>query len=341
MKRAFAAILFSALLLTACSSKPAATTTQPETKAGAPAQTFSLKAAHYFKDDHPWQKGLEYFAKRVAEETQGQVEVKIFNNGVLGSEADTIQSVKEGTLDFVVGDPSAGATFAKELDFFALPFLFTSYDHWKNSLDGSVGQKYAQTIEEKAGMKIIGYWGGSSRNLLSTKKPIQKMEDLKGFKLRLVSSPLKVGVWKAVGTLPTPIAYLETYSALQTGVVDGMENESVAVLSMKFYEPAPHITRTEHEFTVRPLFMSKQSFDKLPANLKQAVLKAAKEATDYERKAELEAGQAAEKEMEEKFGAKFYTIDKAPFKAASEPVIKDFAGKMGLMELYTEISKGN
>jgi tripartite ATP-independent transporter DctP family solute receptor len=300
-------------------------------------QQFSLRAAHYFKDDHPWNKGLVYFAKRVDEDSKGRVKIDIFNGGILGSEAQTLQFVKDGSLDLVISDPSAGAPFAKELDFFALPFLFRNYAHWQAALDGEPGKVYAQLIEGKTGLKIIGYWGGSTRNVLSTKKPVNSIEDLKGFRLRLISSPLKVNAWKAVGTVPTPIAFMETYLAMKSGVVDGMENESVAVREMKFYEPAPFIARTEHEFTVRPLFISKKTFDKLPPDLQATVVKAAQEATAVERKAEVEANQSAEAEMEAKFNVKFNKIDKEPFKAATKPVIAEFAKSMGLVDLLASI----
>jgi TRAP-type transport system periplasmic protein len=301
------------------------------------AQQFNLRAAHYFKEDHPWNKGLVLFAKRVDEESKGRVKIDIFNGGILGSEAQTLQFVKDGSLDLVISDPSAGAPFAKELDFFALPFLFRNYAHWQAALDGEPGKVYAKLIEDKAGLKIIGYWGGSTRNVLSTKKPINSIDDLKGFRLRLISSPLKVNAWKAVGTVPTPIAFMETYLAMKSGVVDGMENESVAVREMKFYEPAPFIARTEHEFTVRPLFISKKTFDKLPPDLQQVVIKSAQEATAVERKAEVEANVAAEADMQGKLGVKFNTIDKEPFKTATKPVIADFAKSMGLTELLSSI----
>jgi tripartite ATP-independent transporter DctP family solute receptor len=301
------------------------------------AQQISLRAAHYFKEDHPWNKGLVFFAKRVDEETKGRVKVDIFNGGILGSEAQTLQFVKDGSLDFVISDPSAGAPFAKELDFFALPFMFRNYAHWQAALDGEPGKNYAKLIESKTGLKILGYWGGSIRNVLSTKKPINSMADLKGFRLRLISSPLKVNAWKAVGTVPTPIAFMETYLAMKSGVVDGMENESVAVLSMKFYEPAPYIARTEHEFTVRPLFMSSKTFNKLSPDLQAAVVKAAKEATAIEREAEVEANKAAEAEMASKLGVKFNDIDKEPFKEATKPVIAEFAKSMGLADLLASI----
>jgi TRAP-type transport system periplasmic protein len=303
----------------------------------AAAQDFSLRAAHYFKEDHPWNKALVFFVKQVDEGTKGRVKIDIFNGGILGSEAQTLQFVKDGSLDLVISDPSAGAPFAKELDFFALPFLFRDYAHWRAALDGAPGKAYGDLIESKTGLKILGYWGGSSRNVLSTKKPITSIEDLKGFRLRLISSPLKVNAWKAVGTVPTPIAFMETYLAMKSGVVDGMENESVAVREMKFYEPAPFIARTEHEFTVRPLFVSKKTFDKLPPDLQQVMLKAAQEATVFEREAEVEANLAAEAEMQAKFGVKFNAIDKEPFKTATKPVIAEFSKSMGLTELLAGI----
>jgi tripartite ATP-independent transporter DctP family solute receptor len=303
----------------------------------ASAQSFTFRAAHYFKEDHPWNKALVFFAKRVDDESKGRIKIDIFNGGLLGSEAQTLQFVKDGSLDLVISDPSAGAPFAKELDFFALPFLFRNYAHWQAALDGEPGKAYAQLIEGKTGLKIIGYWGGSTRNVLSTKKPINSIDDLKGFRLRLISSPLKVNAWKAVGTVPTPIAFMETYLAMKSGVVDGMENESVAVREMKFYEPAPFIARTEHEFTVRPLFISKKSFDKLPADLQQIVVKCAQEATVLERSTEVEANVSAEAEMQGKLGVKFNVIDKEPFKAATKPVIADFAKSMELTELLNSI----
>src|SRR5450432_4456980 len=324
-------------LIAACSAALLLATPQTAIAQQTAAPLFTLRTAHYFKEDHPWHKGLAFFAKKVSDDSKGRIQIDIFSGGILGSEAQTMQLVKDGSLDFVVSDPSAGAPFAKELDFFALPFMFHYYAHWQKSLDGAPGKRYAALVEDKTGMKIIGYWGGSSRNVLSTKKPILSMADMKGMRLRLISSPLKVNVWKAVGAVPTPIAFMETYLAMNSGVVDGMENESVAVREMKFYEPAPFIARTEHEFTVRPFFMSRKTWDKLPPDLQQIVAKAAQDATVYELKTEADAGQAAEAWMQSKFNVKFNTIDKQPFKTATQPVIAEFAKSMGLTDLLANI----
>ncbi len=299
----------------------------------------TLRAAHYFTGDHAWNKGLMKFAELVSQKTDGRVTVQIFENGVLGGEADYMMNLKQGTLDFAVADPTAGSVIAKELDFFALPFIWQNYDHWLTALDGEPGAEYARIIEEKADIKILAYWGGSTRNLLACKKPVRSIADIKGFKLRVIASPIKMNAWAALGAIPTPIAYLETYSALQAGVVDGMENESPAVLQMRFYEPAPHITRTEHDITVRPLMVSAKVFNKLDAEAQKAIIEAAREATPVARTAELEQVKIADTEMEQKFGVKFYTIDKAPLRAATAPVLKEFAEKMGLTSLLESINR--
>jgi TRAP-type C4-dicarboxylate transport system substrate-binding protein len=131
-----------------------ACTKSPQTGA-ATNEKYTLRAAHYFKEDHPWNQGLVYFANKVKEESKGRVQIDIFNGGVLGSEAQYMQFLKDGSLDFAVSDPSGGSNFAKELDFFALPFMFRDYAQWKNSLDGEPGQKYAKLIEDKTGIKIL------------------------------------------------------------------------------------------------------------------------------------------------------------------------------------------
>ena len=297
------------------------------------AQEFRWRAAHYFHDDNPWNIGLLYFAKLLDERTHGRIKIEIYNNGVLGSEQQTLQFVKDGSLDLNIADPNAGVAFCKELDFFSMPFMFRDYDQWQHSLDGPPGQAFAKMIEEKTGIIILGYWGGSRRNVLSTRKPINSMDDLKGFRIRVQPSPLMINAWKATGAVPTPVSYLEVYLAMKSGVVDGMENESVSVRDMKFYEVAPFIARTEHQITARPLFMAGQTYKKLPPDLQQIVRDAAKEATVVERQAERKAGQDAEDDMAAHFGVKFNAIDKAPFQAATKPVIVDYAKSLGLTDM--------
>ena len=301
----------------------------------AAAQEYRWRAAHYFKDDNPWNKGLLLFGKMLDERTGGKIKIDIYNNGVLGSEQQTLQFVKDGSLDFTVADPNAGVAFCKELDFFSMPFMFLSYQQWKASLDGPPGQAFSKIIQDKTGIRILGYWGGSVRNLLSTKKPITSMAELKGFRLRVQPSPLLIDAWKAVGTVPTPVAFLETYLAMKSGVVDGMENESVMVNDMKLYEPAPFIARTEHQITARPLFMAGQTFNKLTPELQKIVLAAAQEATVYERVQEQAAGKAAEDDMEKK-GVKFNAIDKAPFQAATKPVIDAYAKSIDMTQMLAD-----
>ena len=248
------------------------------------------------------------------------------------------ESMMHGTMDMCIVDPTVGNTYAKELELFSLPFLFRNYEHWEAVLDGEIGQDFSNLILEKTGsVKIMAYWGGSTRNVLAVKAPVLSIDDLQGFKLRLAASELKFSVWEAVGCLPVTIAFGETYSALASGLCDGMENEFPSILSAKFYEPAPYITLTEHEITVRPLFMNADVFNSMDEELQAALLKAIDEATVLARQYEKEQGEVARDQMVNEYGASLYEIDKQPIIDATAEVFSSFGKANGLTEMIERI----
>ncbi|MHC4192287.1 MAG: TRAP transporter substrate-binding protein [Planctomycetota bacterium] len=303
------------------------------------AEKFTLRVAHYFSKDFAWQIGLEHMDKVLQEKTKGEAKLKIFAGGVLGGEREYFQNMIEGVLDMAVGGPTAGAVFGKEMEFMELPFLFRDYDHWRAVLESEAGRQWADLIYKKVGLKILTFWGGSARNVLSRKRPVWSIKDMKGFKIRTQTSPVQVDIWRAVGALPTPIPYLEAYSAIQTGVVDGMENESLAVLEYKFYEVAPYIAFTEHIITVRPVWMSAKTWRKLPPNIQKAVLEAAHDATGVARRAELKQNKEAIQKMMGKFGAHFNLVDKTPFREATESVRQRVSKDLGLTDLLKKVEE--
>lgn len=309
--------------------------------ASASAEKITLKIGNSQADTHPWNVAIEVLAEKAQEYSGGQLEIVNYPNATLGAEDAMLESVREGSLDMCVVDPTVGTTFCKELELFSLPFLFKDYDHWKQVLDGEIGETYKERIAENSGgILILDYWGGSSRNVLAVKKPVESIEDLQGFKLRLAPSELKFKVWEAVGALPVAIAFGETYSALASGLCDGMENEMPSILSSKFYEPAPYFTMTGHEITVRPLFMNQQKYESLSPELKEALKKAIDEATDVARQKELEFGQEAEKQMVEQFGVTETEIDKAPIMERTKPIFEEFGESTGLADLIEKIQSG-
>ena len=300
-------------------------------------QRVTLRIGNNQPDAQAWNVAIVQLKTALDKHSGGRIQLANYPNSTLGAEPDMLESVRQGSLDMVVCDPTVGTTFSKELELFALPFLFTGYDHWQRALDGAPGQKYAKLIEDVTGIKILGYWGGSERNVIAVKAPVKSIADLKGFKLRLAPSALKTEVWKAVGTLPVTIAFGETYSALAAGLCDGMENEMPTLLANKIYEPAKYLTLTGHEITVRPVFINAKRFSGLDKDLQEAVLKAMSEITPVARKLEKDSGITAQKDMVEKYGVQIFEIDKKPIVDATKNVFESFGRTTGLTELIREI----
>jgi len=288
-------------------------------------------------DNHPWNVAIEEMVKLADLYSGGRLEIQNYPNATLGNEADMLESVQNGSLDMMVGDPTVGSSFCKEMELFSVPFLFRDKAHWRAVFDGTVGKQYSDLIASKSNIRILEYWGGSQRNVIATKKPVKSIDDLQGFKLRLVQSELKFSVWKAVGALPVAISFGETYSALQSGVCDGMENEMPSILTAKFYEPAPYFTLTGHEITVRPLMINEEKLNGLDKELQDALLKACAEATIKARALEEKAAVDAEKEMVEKYGIQIYEIDKAPIMSRTQSILDSFGEKTGTTEIIAAI----
>jgi len=355
MKKGIAVMMSVCLVLglSACGNaqkQPAATSAPAAgtTAAGAPAaeapaapsgETVTLKIGNAMAASHPWNTATEEFAKKAEEYSGGRLKIENYSDATLGTEAELAEQVKTGTLDMCVIDPSVGTTYSKKLQLFALPFLFKDKAQWAAALDGQPGKDYADIIEAETGMKIMAYWGGSTRNVISVKEPVKDIADLKGFKLRLAASELKFKVWEAVGCLPVEVAFGETYSALSSGLCDGMENEMPSILSAKFYEVAPYLTKTEHEITVRPVFMNAAKFDSLDAELQEALVKAMEEATASARQLEEDYGKEAEDSMVNDFGLQITEIDKAPIIEAVSGVFEEFGTDTGLTEIIKAIQE--
>jgi len=168
------------------------------------------------------------------------------------------------------------------------------------------------------------------------------MEELKGFKLRVQGAPIWAKVFSAVGAVPSVIAYDEVYSAIQTGVITGLENEKVGYAQMRFFEVAPHFTENDHSITVRPLYISEAAYKKLSPVVQEAVLKAGAEAGDYGAQFELDM---ADSELQKLVDAGlayhhiFSAADRETFRKLAQPALMAYVDEMGFRSLYEEIQK--
>lgn len=249
----------------------------------------TLRGASLFDNDHAYSKTLIKFSELVNEYYSGDVSFDLRGNSELGIEPDYVNFLTQGVaIDYAIIAPSNLARFAPSVPLMDMPFVFRDLDHWNAVLSSDVLAPLEAVLLDKADLRVIGYAGGGTRNLISN-KVISNLDELKGHKMRVMGAPIQARVFEAATAAPAAIAYSEVYNAIQTGVVDGLENEAASLLQYKFFEVAPNITLTQHSITVRPIIFSNKAFSKLPEDLQAAILKAGKDAGDYGR--EIESGE--------------------------------------------------
>ncbi|MCY0095464.1 TRAP transporter substrate-binding protein [Hoeflea ulvae] len=287
---------------------------------GVYADDITLRGASMFDNDHAFTKTMVKFAELVDENYDG-VTFDLRLNGELGVESDYVTFLQQGVaIDYTIMAPSNMASFAPSIPLMDMPFLFRDLDHWNATLSSDVLAPLEAELLEKADIKIIGYTGGGTRNLLSS-APIGNLDELKGHKMRVMGAPIQAQIFAALTAAPSAIAYNEVYNAIQSGVIAGFENEAASIQNLKFYEVAPHLTLTRHTITVRPIVMSGKTFRKLPEDLQAVVLKAGAEAGAYGR--ELESREDAVKLQE--------MVD------AGQVIVQEFEGRDQLLGMVVPV----
>ena len=303
------------------------------------AQEVTLRAGIMVSKDYPFTKGAQYFADKVKERTGGRVKVDVYPDGVLGSEIEMFEQVRKGALDLVVTSPGNLAPFFKEMDLLDLPFLFKDHAHRDAVANGPVGKRYAEELEKKGDVVVLGYFGGSVRNMICRSKVVASIGDIQGIKMRVWQSSVVIDTWKALGTVPSVVAYAEVYNALQTGVVECAENESLTFTTAKWAEASKTVALTQHSITIRPFLLSAKSLAKLSRADQETVRAVGREAAAYEVKLEMEQDKLARELLVSKYGIKISTPDTKPFIERSEGVRQSFAKSVGaettLKEIYS------
>ncbi len=252
----------------------------------ASAQDVTLRGASMFDENHAFTKTMVRFAELVNEKYDGDVTFDLRLNGELGVEADYVTFLQQGVaIDYTIMAPSNMATFAPSIPLMDMPFLFRDQAHWEAVLSSDVLKPLEDELLETADIMVIGYTGGGVRNIISN-APIHNLEELNGFKMRVMGAPIQAQIFAALSAAPSAIAYNEVYNAIQTGVIAGFENEAASIQNLKFYEVAPFLTLTRHTITVRPIVMSGKTFRTLPEDLQAAILAAGAEAGAYGRELE-------------------------------------------------------
>ena len=219
------------------------------------------------------------FVKALEELSGGKHTAKLFLNGQLGSEQDTVNEAAIGTLDMSLLAINNITPFSPSVGVFTLPYVILSLEDAEKLTQGPIGQQLTKNTINDAGVRIIAWTYTGFRVLTNSKKPVKSVADLKGLVIRVPKNEIMIDTYKSWGISPTPMAWSETFAGLQTKVVDGQDNPYTTINAMKFYEVQKYVTNIRYIFSIEPLIISEQIFQGLPAGDQEIILKAGKAAT--------------------------------------------------------------
>jgi tripartite ATP-independent transporter DctP family solute receptor len=219
----------------------------------------------------------------VKQKSNGKIDIKVFPGGSLGGDVQMISSLQGGILDVAVMGTQALVGTVKEFGLYDFPFLFDTDREAAAVLDGPVGKQIFDLLAEKGvvGMPISAY---GFRHLHNSKRPINKMEDIQGLKLRILQSPIYVDIMTSLGANPVPMSFTEVYTAMEQKAIDGMTNIAIIASSMKAYEVQKYFSLTKHMYNPLVLLISKKTWDKFNDDEKALIIQAATETKAYQRK---------------------------------------------------------
>ncbi|MDO5102000.1 MAG: TRAP transporter substrate-binding protein [Lautropia sp.] len=247
--------------------------------AGVSAKTFKM-AIGDAQGGTQWELATT-FKKAFEEETGGKHKVSLFPNGQLGSEEDTVNNAAMGTLDFSLLAVNNLTPFSPTVGVLTLPYVIRSVEEARTLLEGDIGKELAENTVRDANVRIVGWAFSGFRVLTNSKRPVSKLSDLKGLVIRVPKNEIMIETYKAWGINPTPMAWSETFTALQQRVVDGQDNPYITVSAMKFNEVQKYITPIKYVFSLEPLVVSESLFKRQKPDVQAAILAAGKKATAH------------------------------------------------------------
>ncbi|MBZ4022656.1 C4-dicarboxylate ABC transporter [Rhodobacter sp. TJ_12] len=296
--------------------------------------TFRSSDTH--PDGYPTVEAVKYMGQLLQERSDGRLCIEVYHSAQLGEEKDSIEQTQFGVIDMNRVSLGPFNNIIEETQVPSLPYIFRSVDHMHTVMDGEIGQ---QILDAFTPHDLIGlaFYDGGSRSFYNSQKPIKSMADLEGMKFRVMQSDLFVDMVSAVGANATPMPYGEVYSSIQTGVIDGAENNWPSYDSSGHFEVAKYYTLDQHLIVPEVLVMSKRTWDGLSAEDQEIVRQAARDSVPEMRR--LWAEQEARSEAKlEAAGVEVVTdIDKTPFIEAMEPVYEKYVTSDVLKDLVARI----
>ena len=303
------------------------------------AEPVVIKFSHVVAPDTPKGKAAEKFKQMVEERSKGAMKVEIYPNSQLYKDREELEALQLGAVQILAPSMAKfGPLGAREFELFDLPFIFPNKETLYRTMDGVVGKRLFTKLETK-GITGLAYWDNGFKQM-SANKPMHKVADFNGLKMRIQSSKVLDAQMKALGAMPQVMAFSEVYTALQQGVVDGTENPLSNIYTQKMHEVQKHMTLSDHGYLGYAVITNKKFWDGLTADQRSLISQAMKEATVYERSIAQQEGDDSLAKIRAAKTTEIYTLteaERAEWMKALLPVHKEFESVVGadsLKEVY-------
>ncbi len=312
-------------------------TTEPEETNGQVGETeideqFEIRIATVVTEPHPWVDMANHFRDELSARSNGNINVTIYQSGQLGSDEDTIEDLREGILDIVIGATTNAAPFVPEVQVFGISYLFENMDHFKRTIepDGEVFNRIQELYEERnLNLRLLALSGGGTRNLSHANYPIETPDDLAGDSMRVTASPIEGQIWAELGALPVSLPWGDIYSAVQTGVADAFESTISGYFGSSLYEVAPYMAKTEHLYMLSHITISEHTWNALPEQYRELIAEVAIEAGYLGTDMGEQYDEELLEEMIENHGVQANEVDKEAFISRVEPLHTEIAQDIG------------
>lgn len=283
----------------------------------------TLYLAHSLPTSHPVHKGIEYFQERLLENSGGKMNLKIFPDGQLGSEREVLELLQIGSIAMTKVSAAAMANFAPEYKVLGVPYLFRDKKHLFNALEGEVGKQLLKSGSEYW-LRGLCFYDAGSRSFYTKEKPIETPEDLSGLKIRVMNHQMSVDMVNALGGSATPMSYSELYTALQSGVVDGAENNPPSFVSSNHFEICKYYSLDEHSSMPDVVIIGTKYWDGLSEQEQQWLQISANESVAAQKRFWKESVEEC-MDVLKKAGVEIFYPEKSLFAEKSKIVLEEFA----------------
>jgi len=294
-----------------------------------------LTASDVHVSDYPTVQALRWMGEMISRESGGELGVRVYHSGQLGRENDTVDLARFGALDITrINFASLNNTFAAT-QAMSLPYVFDSTEHMRRAVDGAAGRAILDAFE-KRGLIGLAIYDSGARCFYNHSRVVSEPGDLKGLKIRVPPSDMFVSLIRALGANPTPLSYGEIFSALQTRLIDGAENNWTTFQTSRHFEVARFWSQSEHSYSPEAVLMSQRRYQKLTSRQQELVRTAAAQSVPYMRTL-WDSSEAQARAAVEQAGIRATAVNRAAFQKVAAPIVESYMKDPQLQRIYQEI----